>query len=129
MIYECSICKSQYEESYKATNCFFKHENYMDFFYTLEGTGIHELCEMSNVRNSVPTQFSHCISKASVLIDELAKYIRKSETTDTVDIRSAVADMLIHLTKVAYLCSTEEQMLAEIKRKTENLRRELFREG
>lgn len=129
MIYQCAVCKKDHENSHKATECFFSHEDYMDFFYTLEGTGIQELCEMSNVRNSVPTQFSKCISSASHLIDSLAKYLRQNDDTDTAEIREKVADVLIQITQVAYLCSTEEQMLAELDRQTKKLKAELFRQN
>lgn len=129
MLYQCGVCKTNFRDSWDAAICFFEHENYMDFFYTLEGTDIPELCEAAIVKYGHKSQMGGCIESMADLTIQMSKYLREAEESSTDKIRESLADVLILLTQVAYICTTEEKMREELRKKAETLKYKIYSQG
>lgn len=131
MKYQCSICKTMFDTGLGASNCFYTHEDYMDYFLT-EESDMEKVCQLA-IEKKKPQDILLLLSTSSMhlshLIDPVATNVNLIEQDDVRrHLRDAITGNLLLLTQAAYLFGDCDELDCAMKEHVRALKKDLKKE-
>lgn len=100
----CYICNRPFHSSTDASNCFYSHDNYVDFYLTKE-TSLDIQCQKSIEDTDIETLMIDCHQPLRNLSDSL---IDDPITFDHQEFSQKIAKAMIAMQKIIFLFDNEE---------------------